>query len=171
LVATAIREVKVKKNRDELDKELKTALATKIDNRDGMIRPSTYKDLLNNAFNLSVVMRIERASYVNNTSYKTGDLSFETINKLIIEGRCDALFTIIEKSIINDTKPADKNKLALIKALHMARQNLIEKDYEDNDSQTYQLLTKFIKKVEEGLEKHHSKNLVTSANELLSILD
>jgi NTE family protein len=173
LVATAIREVKVKKNRDELHKELKTALAAKIDNRDGMIHPTTNKDLLNNAFNLSVVMRIERASYVNNTSYKTGDLTFETISKLIIEGRCDAWFTIIEKSINDDAKLDNDNKLALINALHMARQNLIEKDYEDNDSQTYQLLTEFIKKVEaeKGREKDRLKNIIKSAEELLSILD
>jgi hypothetical protein len=118
-----------------------------------------------------MVMRIERAGYVNTISNKTGDLTFETINKLIVEGRCDAWFTIIEKCI-NEVELGDE-KRALIEALRIAWQNLKEKDYEDNDSQTYQLLTEFIKKVEAetGLEKHHSKNLVTSARELLSILD
>ena len=97
LVVTAIGEVKDKEREKELDNELKTALATKIDNIDGEIHPSTYEDLLSNAFNLSVVMRIERAGYVNNISNKTGDLTLETISQLIIEGRCDAWFTIIEK--------------------------------------------------------------------------
>ena len=55
----------------------------------------------------------------------------------------------------------------------MTWQNLREKDYEDKDSQTYQLLTKFIKEVkaEKGLGTHHLKNLIKSAEELLSILD
>ncbi|MGH9977087.1 MAG: patatin-like phospholipase family protein, partial [Nitrososphaeraceae archaeon] len=99
LVVTAIGDVKDKEREKELDNERKTVLTTKIDNIDGEIHPSTYEDLLSNAFNLSVVMRIERAGYVNNISKKTGDLTLETISKLIIEGRCDAWFTIIEKSI------------------------------------------------------------------------
>ena len=125
LVVTAIGEVKDSERGKELDNERIKALATKIDNIDGEIHPSTYKSL-NNAFNLSVVMRIERAGYVNNISNKTGDLTLETISKYIIEGRCDAWFTIIEKSI-SDAILDDDNKLALINALQTARQNLREK--------------------------------------------
>jgi NTE family protein len=170
LVGDAIKEVRDEEKNKELADKLRVALATKIDNRD-VIHRNTYEDLLNNAFDLSVVMRIERSGYVNNVYGKTGDLTFETIKKLIIEGRCDAWFTIIEKSI-NDTKLGEENKLALIDALHMARQNLTEKDYEDNDSQANRLLTGFIKKVkaEKRLETNQSTKLVEPAEKLLSLL-
>jgi NTE family protein len=41
-------------------------------------------------------MRIECSSYVKGSS-KTGDLTLETINKLIKEGKCDIWFSVIEK--------------------------------------------------------------------------
>jgi len=154
--------VKDKKN-EVVDKELEKLLATEIDNGDDII-PRTYGDLLSNAFNLSVVMRVERAGYVNNISNKTGDLTFETINKLINEGRCDACFTIIEKSI-NDLKRDDDEKKKLIDELNLAWQNLRDKDYEDNNSQTFYKLTEFIKKIK------NEKKLVMFTNELLSIIN
>ena len=166
------KDEKAKKIFKEFKDKLNDMSSTHVDDEDGTIHTRKYKDLVESAFDLSVVMRVERSGYVNNISAKTGDLTYETINKLIIEGKFDAWITILEKSI-NDAELDDKNKRALIEALHNAEQNLIEKDYEDNDSQTYQLLTKFIKMVEaeKGLEKHHLKNLVASTREILSILE
>jgi NTE family protein len=165
-------QVKDEKTKQIFKNRLNDITSTHVDDEDEIILRRKYKDLVESAFDLSVVMRVERRGYVNNTSAKTGDLTFETIKKLIIEGKCDAWFTIIEKSI-NDAKLDDKNKCVLIEALHNVGQNLEKKDYEDNDSQAYQLLTEFIKMVEaeKGLEKHHLRNLVASAREILSILD
>lgn len=67
----------------------------------------------------------------------------------------------------------DKEKSPLIDGLNLAWQNLRGKDYEDNDSHTYHMLTDFIKKVkdEKKLETYQSAILVKSAGELLAILD
>jgi hypothetical protein len=105
-------------------------------------------------------------------SGKTGDLTLETINKLIKEGKCDAWFSIIQKDII-DMELADSDKHTLIKVLNKAMQNLRKKDYEDNDSQTYHLLTEFIKAAK-NIDKskiYQSAKLVKSGEALMAILD
>ena len=73
-------------------------------------------------------------------------MTLETINKLIKEGRCDAWFSIIQKEIIDmNLKDIEETMINLLKE---AMQNLRKNDYEDNDSQTYDLLTEFVKIVE-----------------------
>lgn len=115
-------------------------------------------------------MRIERTNYINSISGKIGDLTLETINKLIVEGKCDAWFSIIQKEII-DTN-LDDTEETMIKPLNEAMQNLRKNDYEDNDSQTYHLLTEFVKIVEESdkLETHQAAKIVKSVEAFMAVL-
>jgi type IV secretory pathway component VirB8 len=52
-------------------------------------------------------------------------------------------------------------------------QNLRKNDYEDNDSQTYHLLSKFIKAIEniDKSKAHESARLVKSVEALMAMLD
>jgi NTE family protein len=147
LVDEAVSQVNDEKKKQELQERLKTVLAKKtINNKDGKGHPRTYEDLTRFAFNLNIVMRIERTNYINSIFGKIGDLTLETINKLIKEGKCDAWFSIIQKEI-NDTELNDKH--TLIEMLDKARQNLRNNNYEDNNSQTYHLLTELVKAIED----------------------
>jgi NTE family protein len=99
-------------------------------------------------------------------------LTLETINKLIKEGKCDTWFSIIEKGI-NDLRLDDHNKHILISELDIVWQKLREKDYEDNDSYVYHLLTNFIENVQnkQKLEPYQSDKLVKPARSILAILN
>ena len=172
-VDDAISQVKDEREK-QIFKEFKDKLSdislTHIDDED-----RKYKDFVESAFDLSVVMRVERRGYINNTSAKTGDLTFESIKKLIIEGKCDAWFTIIEKCT-NDLKLDDYHKQTLMDLLNLAWQDLREKDYEDNNSQTYCLLRKFIKKVkdEQKSESEQSEqydSIIKFSQALLAVLN
>jgi hypothetical protein len=172
LVNDAICQIKDEKEKQELEYNLNTILSTKVNDEDSIISTRKYGDLVRSAFDLDVVMRIERRGYINSISAKTGDLTFESINKLIIEGRCDAWFTIIEKAI-DDLELEDDEKQKLIDALNLVWQNLREKDYEDTDSETYHMMTEFIKKVkdEQKLGQEESDKIIVSAKTLLSMLN
>jgi NTE family protein len=174
LVNNAIGQVKDEKKRQELEGSRDTILSTKVNDEDSTIHAKKYEDLVKSAFDLSVV-RIERRGYINNVSTKTGDLTFESISKLIIEGKCDAWLTIIEKCT-NDLKLDDEHKQALIDSLNLAWQDLREKDYEDNNSQTYSLLGDFIKKVKdqkksESEQSEQYDSIVKFAEALLAVLN
>lgn len=71
-------------------------MSTKTYDHTGPSYPRKYEDLAGSTINLNVAMRIECSSYVKGSS-KTGDLTLETINKLIKEGKCDIWFSVIEK--------------------------------------------------------------------------
>jgi NTE family protein len=122
-------------------------LSTKTISKDIKDEARKYEDLTRDEFNLNVVMRIERTNYINSISLKTGDLTLETINKLIKEGKCDAWFSIIQKEI-NDMKLNHRDRDSLIDKLDKAMQDVRRNDYEDNDSQTYHLLSEFIRAAE-----------------------
>jgi hypothetical protein len=94
---------------------------------------------------------------------------------LIIEGKCDAWFTIIEKCT-NDLKLDDEQKQTLIDSLNLAWQDLRKKDYEDDNSKTYSLLRDFIKKVEdqkklESEQYEQYDSIVKFAQSLLAVLN
>ncbi|HEY7081684.1 MAG TPA: patatin-like phospholipase family protein [Nitrososphaeraceae archaeon] len=174
LVNKAIGQVKDEEKRLELEGNRNTILTTKVNDEDSNIHTKKYEDLVKSAFDLSVV-RIERHSYINNVSTKTGDLTFESISKLIIEGKCDAWFTIIEKCT-NDLKLDDEQKQTLIDSLNLAWQDLRKKDYEDDNSKTYSLLRDFIKKVEdqkklESEQYEQYDSIVKFAQSLLAVLN
>ena len=67
----------------------------------------------------------------------------------------------------------DIDKHTLIQMLDKAMQNLRKNDYEDNDSQTYHMLSEFIGAVEniDKSKAHESAKLVKSAEALMAILD
>jgi hypothetical protein len=117
-------------------------------------------------------MRIERTNYINSIYGKTGDLTLQTINKLIKEGECDAWFSLIQNDI-DDMQLAADFQGSLTDNLNEAMKNLRKNDYEDNDSQTYRMLTEFIEiaKNKDKLKTHQSDKLIKSAEELMAILD
>jgi NTE family protein len=89
LVDQAINQVNDKNKKRELDGKLGSILSTKTISKNSKDEERKYKDLIRDEFNLNVVMRIERTNYINSIFLKTGDLTLETINKLIKEGKCD----------------------------------------------------------------------------------
>jgi NTE family protein len=95
LVDKAISHVNEKNEKRKLDGELEGILSTKTISKNSKNEARKYEDLIRDGFNLNVAMRIERTNYINSISLKTGDLTLETINKLIKEGKCDAWFSII----------------------------------------------------------------------------
>jgi len=154
-----------------LKDKLGKILSTKIGNETGPSHLRKYEDLPGYAFNLDVVLRIERGSYINDSCNKTGDLTLETINKLIKEGKCDAWFSIIEK-IIMDMNLDQHEKLTLINEVDVIWQKLREKDYEDNDSETCHLLTEFTNTAKViGKTEIHTDRLVKYTEDLKATLD
>lgn len=158
-------------NQNVLRDNLSRILSTKICNETGISNLGKYEDLPGYAFNLDVALRIERGSYINDGNSKTGDLTLETINKLIKEGKCDAWFSIIEK-IIMDMNLDPDNKHTLTSMLDIVRQNLRVKDYEDNDSKAYQSLEDFINMAKViGKSDNHTDRLVNYTEELKAIIE
>ena len=172
LVDDVISQTNNENEKRQLKEKLNRILSTKTHDHTGPSHPKKYEALAGSAINLNVAMRIERGSYVNDVSRKTGDLTLETINKLLKEGKCDTWFSIIEKSI-NELKLDDPNKHILFSELDMVWQKLRERDYEDNDSHVYHLLANFIENVKDKqkLEAYQSDKLVKPAKELLAVLN
>jgi predicted acylesterase/phospholipase RssA len=174
LVDKAISQVNEKNEKRHLDEELEGILSTKTISKDSKEEVKKYEDLIRDEFNLDVVMRIERTNYINSIYGKTGDLTLETINKLIKEGKCDAWFSIIRKEI-NDMKLNDSHrKDDLIEKLNKAMQSLRNNDYEDNDSEAYYWLSEFIREAEKNIDKskvHESARLVKSTEALMALLN
>jgi NTE family protein len=89
LADEAIRKVNDENNKEELKKKLESILETNITSK-GRKDATTYEDLMRGGFKLTKLIRIERTNYINSIYSKTGDLTLQTINKLIKEGECDA---------------------------------------------------------------------------------
>ncbi|MGA6989549.1 MAG: hypothetical protein WBX81_03985, partial [Nitrososphaeraceae archaeon] len=171
LAYEAISQVNDEKKKQELEERFETILATKTTNKDSKAHPGRYDDLTRFAFNLTIAMRIERTNYINSIVGKTGDLTLETINKLIEEGKCDAWFSIVQKEVI-DSDIAVRDKHHLIELLNKAMQNLRKNNYEDNDSQTYHWLTEFVKVLEdpEKPKTDRSTKIVKSVEAFMAII-
>ena len=171
LAYEAISQVNDEKKKHELEERFETILATKTTNKDSKAHPGRYDDLTRFAFNLTIAMRIERTNYINSIVGKTGDLTLETINKLIEEGKCDAWFSIVQKEVI-DSDIAVRDKHHLIELLNKAMQNLRKNNYEDNDSQTYHWLTEFVKVLEdpEKPKTDRSTKIVKSVEAFMAII-
>ena len=173
LVNETISEVNDKNKKRELEGKLEAILSTKTISKGSKDEERKYEDLIGDEFNLNIILRIERSNYTNSISAKTGDLTLETINKLIKEGKCDAWFSIIQKEINGMKLNDDDRHNTLIETLDKAMQNLRKDDYEDNDSHTYHILSEFIR-VAKNIDKskaHESARLVKSAEALMAILD
>ncbi len=152
LTDKAFHKIDDKETKDRLKEKLQDILATKTYRSKRKEESRTYNDLMRNNFKLNKVIRVERVertNYINSISGKIGDLTFETINKLIKEGERDAWFSIIQENI-EDTGLSDtQDHIAeiqdiLIKKLNQSISKLRSNDYEDHDSQVYQYLTEFI---------------------------
>jgi len=167
LVDEAISEVNDKNKKRELDGKLDAILSTKTISKNSKDEARKYEDLIIDEFNLNIVLRIERTNYINSISAKTGDLTLETISKLIQEGKCDAWFSVIQKEV-DDMELTHSNRRTLTEKLDEAMQNLRRNDYEDNNSETYRMLSEFIREAE---KVHGSARLVRSTEALMAILD
>ena len=132
---------------------------------------------MRSGFKPNKVTKIERTNYINSVEGKTGDLTFETTNKLVKEGERDAWFSLIREDIndmdlqsIQSHNTCIKERLfdMLDKSIH----NLQTNDYEDTDSTTYQKLTEIsgLVKSQDKLEPHKYSKLHRSFLEFMSIL-
>ncbi len=166
-----------KDNREELDEKLKAILSTKTISKDRKDEARAFHDLLKESFKMTKVVRIERTNYINSISGKTGDLTFETIHKLIREGECDAWFSAIHENIKNirlDDKHTYTYEIQdkLIDKLNEAMRKLRKNDYEDCDSKVCHCLTEFIHivKKEDKSEPYQSAKLVKYAEAFIDML-
>lgn len=175
LADEAISKLNDKNEKEELNTKLNSILETKIVNKERKNKTRKYKDLMKDDFKLIDVTRIERTNYINSIHGKIGDLTFETIAKLIKEGECDAWFSLIKKDI-NNIKLADTDDSVirdrLVDKLNDAMKNLRKNDYEDNDSQTYYMLNELVEEVKNGdkLEVHRSAKIIRSVDAFRTIL-
>ena len=90
LFEESLSKVNNEKDKGVLKRKLKDILVTKTTNKDRKSEARNYKDLIRGRIRLNKVIRIERTNYINSIYGKTGDLTIETIHKLLIEGECDA---------------------------------------------------------------------------------
>lgn len=175
LAEEAISKLNDKNMKEELDANLNKILETKIITKERKDKTRNYKDLMKGSFELINVTRIERTNYINSIYGKIGDLTFETIIKLIKEGECDAWFSLIKKDITNMELPnssstAIRNRLT--DKLNKAMKNLRKNDYEDNDSQTYCLLNELVEEVKNGnkFDRDQTTKLIKSIETFRDIL-
>jgi NTE family protein len=172
LADVAISKINDKNNKEELSEKLGAILATKIIDKERKGKARKYEDLMRDRFKLGHVMRIERTNYINSIYFKTGDLTFETINKLIKEGECDALFSLIHKDIKElDGGVGIDTRSRLLDKLNEAMRTFRKNDYEDINSQTYRTLTEFIDILKEKLKTDLSDKLMKLADRLRDNLD
>ena len=87
-------------------------------------------------------------------SGKTGDLTLETIHKLIKAGECDAWLSLIQQRTqdIQVSTDAVHIRDSLIKKLNKVIKDLRDNDYdhEANNSHTHRELTKFINQIKKN---------------------
>jgi NTE family protein len=167
----AISQVNDQNKKQELERKLEDIFSTKTISKNSKNEERKYEDLIGEGFTVNVAMRIERSNYINSIYGKTGDLTLETINKLIKEGKCDAWFSIMQKEI-NSIELSISNRRTLTDKLNEAMQNLRNSDYVDEDSETYHILNEFVRiaKTMEKLGERESASLGKSAEELMAIL-
>jgi NTE family protein len=130
---------------------------------------------------LNKVIRIERTNYINSIYGKTGDLTFETIHKLIKEGECDAWFSLIQQLIedIRASTDAVHIRDSLLNKWNQVIKTLRDNDYdyEANNSHIHRELTKFIgqikknKEIIDGLKTNQSTKLMDLTDRFRTSLD
>jgi predicted acylesterase/phospholipase RssA len=130
---------------------------------------------------LNKVIRIERTNYINSIYGKTGDLTFETIHKLIKEGECDAWFSLIQQLTedIRASTDAVHTRDSLLNKWNQVIKTLRDNDYdyEANNSHIHRELTKFIgqikknKEIIDGLKTNQSTKLMDLIDRCRTSLD
>lgn len=181
LLEEAISKVNDKNDKDVLKRKLNDILVTKTSSKGRKYEARNYEDLIRGRFKLNKVIRIERTNYINSIYGKTGDLTFQTIHKLIKEGECDAWFSLIQHLTedIQVSTDAVRIRDSLLNKLNQVIKNLRDNDYdyEANNSHTRRELTKFIyqikknKKIIDGLKKNQSTKLMELTDRFRTSLD
>jgi NTE family protein len=181
LLEEAICKVNDKNDKDVLKRKLNDILVTKTSSKGRKYEARNYEDLIRERFKLNKVIRIERTNYINSIYGKTGDLTFETIHKLIKEGECDAWFSLIQHLTedIQVSTDAIRIRDSLLNKLNQVIKNLRDNDYdyEANNSHTRRELTKFIyqikknKEIIDRLKKNQSTKLVDLTDRIRTSLD
>lgn len=160
--------------KEDFEKKLKHILALKTTSKNRKEESKEYTDLLKQRFKLTKVIRIESTNYINSIFGKTGDLTIETINKLIKEGEYDAWFSLImgyvkDMKLVNTSESVSTIKGKLISMLNEIRCCLKNKDYEDSSSEVYHLIIEFIDTVKDEskrLEERSFSKLIQLAGQL-----
>ena len=181
LLEDAIYKVNDENDKGVLKRKLNDILVTNTSNKDRKCRARNYKDLLRGQFKLNKVTRIERTNYINSIYGKTGDLTFETIHKLIKEGECDAWLSLIQQhtQYIQVGPDAVHIKESLVNKLNLVIKYLRDNDYDykANNSHTYRELSKFInqirrnKEIIDGLKTSQSTKLMDLTDRFRTSLD
>ena len=181
LLEDAICKVNDEKDKGVLKRKLNNILVTNTSNKVKKGGARNYEDLIRGQIKLNKVIRIERTNYINSIYGKTGDLTFETIRKLIKEGECDAWLSLIQQYIQDIDVSADAVRIrdSLINKLNQVIKNLRDNDYdyEANNSHTRRELTKFInqikknKEIIDGLKTNQSTKLMDLTDRFKSSLD
>ena len=156
LLEEAICKVNDKNDKNVLKRKLNDILVTNTSNKGRKYEARNYEDLIRGRFKLNKVIRIERTNYVNSIYGKTGDLTFETIHKLIKEGECDAWFSLIQQLIedIQASTDAVHIRDSLLNKWNQVIKTLRDNDYdyEANNSHILRELTKFIGQIKKNKE-------------------
>jgi NTE family protein len=156
LLEEAICKVNDENDKDVLKRNLNDILLTITSNKGRKCEARNYEDLMRGRFKLNKVIRIERTNYINSIYGKTGDLTFETIHKLIKEGECDACFSLIQQLTqdIRVSTDAVHIRGSLLNKLNQVTKNLRDNDYdyEANNSNTHRELTEFIDQIKKNKE-------------------
>jgi predicted acylesterase/phospholipase RssA len=181
LLEEAICKVNDKNDKDVLKRKLNDILVTKTSNKGRKYEARNYEDLIRGRFKLNKVLRIERTNYINSIYGKTGDLTFETIHKLIKEGECDAWFSLIQQLIedIRASTDAVHIRDSLLNKWNQVIKTLRDNDYdyEANNSHIHRELTKFIgqikknKEIIDGLKTNQSTKLMDLTDRFRTSLD
>ena len=181
LLEEAICKVNDKNDKDVLKRKLNDILVTKTSNKGRKYEARNYEDLIRGRFKLNKVIRIERTNYINSIYGKTGDLTFETIHKLIKEGECDAWFSLIQQLIedIRASTDAVHIRDSLLNKWNQVIKTLRDNDYdyEANNSHIHRELTKFIgqikknKEIIDGLKTNQSTKLMDLTDKFRTSLD
>jgi len=181
LLEEAICKVNDKNDKDVLKRKLNDILVTKTSNKGRKYEARNYEDLIRGRFKLNKVIRIERTNYINSIYGKTGDLTFETIHKLIKEGECDAWFSLIQQLTedIRASTDAVHIRDSLLNKWNQVIKTLRDNDYdyEANNSHIHRELTKFIgqikknKEIIDGLKTNQSTKLMDLTDRFRTSLD
>lgn len=181
LFEEAFSKVENEKDKGVLNRKLKDILLTKTSNKDRKCETRNYEDLIKGRIKLNKVIRIERTNYINSIYGKTGDLTIETIHKLLKEGECDAWFSLIQQHTQDIQVSADAIHIRdrLTNNLDQIIKNFRDNDYDykSNKSHIHHKLTKFIqqikknKKIIDSLKIDQTTKLMDLAERFRSYLD
>jgi NTE family protein len=181
LLGEAFSKVANERDKDVLKRKLKNILVTKISSKNKKCESRNYEDLIKGRIKLNKIIRIERTNYIDSIYGKTGDLTIQTIHKLLKEGECDAWLSLIRHHTQDIQVSADAIHIRdrLTNNLNQIIKNFRDNDYnyESNKSHIHRELIKFIqqikknKKIINNLKIDQSTKLIDFVERFKSYLD